>query len=211
MLNIIKELKLPQVIAQCNECNQHFQTNKYDAQISSLGGICKPCKTPLAGDLTQAYLQKLFDYNETTGIVTARVPRKNRPAGTVLGSLGSSNGYMDIGIDGKKYLLHRIIWLYQTGVMPEQVDHINHNKLDNTWSNLREVCNTTNTRNGSLSKNSVSKVNGVNYMKSLSKYRAYIMVNRKHIHLGVFEDINDAIAARKQADIDYGFHDNHGK
>jgi hypothetical protein len=48
-------------------------------------------------------------------------------------------------------------------------------------------------------------------MKTLSKYRAYIMVNRKQIHLGVYEDINDAIAARKQANIDYGFHANHGK
>lgn len=97
-----------------------------------------------------------------------------------------------------------------TGNLPEQVDHINHNRQDNRWINLREVNNTNNIKNCSLSKNSVTKINGVNLIKTTNKYRAYITVNKKQIHLGVFDDINDAIAARKQADIDYGFHVNHG-
>lgn len=211
MLNIIKNLKTPKAIIECEECGGHFETNKYDAAKSSLGGICKPCKTPPIEGITQDYLKKLFLYDETTGEFIARVSRRGRPKGTLLGSTGATHGYLEISIDGTNLLLHRVIWLYQTGKLPEQVDHIDHNKHNNKWDNLREVCNTTNLKNCSISKNSVTRVNGVSYCKRLRKYRAYIMVNRKQINLGWFKDINDAIAARKQADIDYGFHSNHGK
>lgn len=209
MLNIIKELDLPNVLVQCEECNKPFETNKYDAGRSSLGGICKPCKAPHVGVITQDYLKRLFIYCEKTGNMYARVPRRNRPKGSTLGSVGS-HGYLETSIDGNKYLVHRLIWLYQMGVFPDKIDHINHVPLDNRWVNLRNACDQTNMMNTSLSKNSTTGINGVSYCKRLKKFRAYIMNNRKQTNLGWFTDINDAIAAREQADIDYGFHSNHG-
>lgn len=62
-------------------------------------------------------------------------------------------------------------------------DHINHNRQDNRWINLREVNNTSNIKNCSLSKNSVTKINGVNLIKATNKYRAYITVNKKQIQV----------------------------
>lgn len=42
------------------------------------------------------------------------------------------------------------------------------------------------------------------------KWQALIRVESRFINLGYFEDINDAIAARKEAEIKYNFHPNHG-
>ncbi len=207
MLNIIRH---GLVEIQCDQCSQLFIAVKSDAIRSRLGGICPECKAPIKGELTQKDLQRLLIYDPLTGVLSARIDRHGRAAGDILGYVSKSHGYLETSIDGKSYLVHRLIWLYQTGYMPEEVDHINHVKTDNSWVNLREASSLVNSKNTSLSTNSVTRVNGVSFMKSRNKYRAYIMVDRKQIHLGLFEDIKDAIAAREQADIDYGFHSNHG-
>ena len=54
-------------------------------------------------------------------------------AGTAL-----SSGYVQIMVDGEKYLAHRLAWFYETGLWPnEQIDHQNTDKSDNAFSNLR--------------------------------------------------------------------------
>jgi hypothetical protein len=52
---------------------------------------------------------------------------------------------------------------------------------------------------------------GVAWHKATGKWRAHIVVAQRHIHLGMFADMADAIAARKGAEITYGFHPNHGR
>jgi hypothetical protein len=42
-------------------------------------------------------------------------------------------------------------------------------------------------------------------------YHAHIAVNKKSIHLGSFETVEAAVAARKQAQMNLGFHPNHGE
>ena len=49
-----------------------------------------------------------------------------------------------------------------------------------------------------------SGVTGVNWLKKNQKWRAYITVGDKQIHLGSFENKEDAIKARKEAEIKYG-------
>jgi len=83
------------------------------------------------------------------------------------------------------------------------IDHINRKPFDNKKINLRMCSQHENSMNCSLSKNNTTGYNGVSYIEKLNKYRAYIMLNRKQIHLGLFSDINDAIEARKEADIIY--------
>lgn len=210
MLSVLQKISKIHSIFQCFECKSEYTANHYIAAKSPIGHLCKKCKSYEGYEINQAFMQKFFTYEPTTGELIARLPTHQRKVGSVCGVIGS-HGYLATSIQGYGYLNHRLIWLYMTGKLPHQIDHINHDRLDNRWENLREVNNTDNTRNTGLSKNSKTKVNGVSYVPRLDKYRAYITVKRKHIHLGVFDSIEDAIAARKAADTKYGFHENHGK
>lgn len=84
-----------------------------------------------------------------------------------------------------------------------EVDHINHNRADNRRENLRIVTHQENNFNKSFNKNSQSKIKGVYWSERLGKWYAKIHYNRKSIHLGVFENQNDAIKARKNAEQKY--------
>ena len=75
------------------------------------------------------------------------------------------------------------------------VDHINHNRLDNRKQNLRLCTQGENLRN--------KKVKGVAFDKRRNKWYARIMINRKNLHLGSFDTKEEAIEARKQAEIEY--------
>ncbi len=209
MLNVIRKINKFKALCCCTECNSEYEVDYYSARKSKIGHLCPACKNFCNVELTQQLLHKLFDYDPDTGILICKQPRVHLKTGEIIGCL-QNTGYLSTSIGKKSYLVHRLIWLYVKGYLPEQVDHINHNKLDNRWINLREVSNTENTRNCSISKNSKTKINGVSFMPTLNKYRAYIMVNRKHIHLGVFKTIEEALIARKNADSYYGFHVNHG-
>ena len=79
------------------------------------------------------------------------------------------------------------------------VDHINRNKRDNRRCNLRVCSNAENTRNHKLSKRNKTGVTGVYKLKN-GRYSAAIGVNNKLINLGTFDTIDDATAARKQAE-----------
>jgi hypothetical protein len=83
------------------------------------------------------------------------------------------------------------------------VDHINGNRLDCRKQNMRICHKEKNPINCKTYKSNTSGVKGVSWMKKLSKYQASICVNGKSIYLGVHSDINDAIAARKEAENKY--------
>ena len=83
------------------------------------------------------------------------------------------------------------------------VDHINRNPLDNRKSNLRIVNNQQNSMNKGHQKRNTSGHKGVSWDKSRNKWYAYITVNYKLINLGRFNILEDAIKARKKAEIKY--------
>ena len=150
-------------------------------------------------------LLEVLDYNPDTGIFI----RKN--TGRVTGTKIRS-GYLHIRIDNIAYYAHRLAWLYMTEKWPENhIDHINHDKADNRFLNLREVTQQDNARNAKLHKENKSGVTGVGWYKPYSKWRSYIAVDAQHIYLGYFDDKFEAICARKSAENKYGFHENHGR
>jgi len=87
-----------------------------------------------------------------------------------------------------------------------EVDHINRNRLDNRRSNLRVVTRQENMHNKSLYKTNKSGYPGIKWNKRLNKWQAQITFNKQRIHLGVFENLQDAIASRRLAE--YGVHFN---
>jgi len=162
--------------------------------------------------MTASKLKELFNYDKTTGIFTRKVKKGNRTKiDDVVGSV-NSGGYLQVKIDGKLYQLHRLAWLYEYGKFPEsKIDHDNHNKEDNRIDNLKAKSQLENCQNMSLSKKNTSGVCGVTYRKDTNKWVAQIRANKEYKFLGIFEDKEDAIKARKEAEIKYGFHANHGK
>jgi hypothetical protein len=97
-------------------------------------------------------------------------------------------------------LLHRIIMDCPNDMV---IDHIDHNKLNNMKSNLRICTKHQNNMNQSKPKNNKSGVLGVCWCKGKEKWEAHIALNNKRIHLGYFDNLEDASRARKDAEIKY--------
>jgi hypothetical protein len=89
--------------------------------------------------------------------------------------------------------MHRIIMSPKSG---QQVDHRNHNGLDNRRANLRTAGAS---QNGGNSRSSRPGYKGVGWHKAKGKWRAYIMVDRKYRHLGLFDDQWEAAQAYNAA------------
>lgn len=160
--------------------------------------------------LTQSYLKSILRYDPEIGRFFWIVSLKKGIAGKMAGNL-KSDGYRHISINGKNFFEHRLAWMYVNGEFPEfQLDHINHNRSDNRMQNLRAVSGQENCRNRPMQNNNSSGVTGVSWHARDGRWRAYIKNAGKAKHLGVFSDYFEAVCARKSADLQYGFHKNHG-
>jgi hypothetical protein len=171
----------------------------------------------------------LMNYNANTGVLTWKkrdvslftggahtaehtCKRWNaRMAGEeALGSI-KGDGYKHGAIDGVHYASHRVIWKWMTGMDPIEVDHIDGDRQNNKWSNLRSVTRTVNGRNTARHKNNTSGVTGVRYIAKNKKWQAYIMQGVRFIGLGSHAKFDDAVRARKEGEKVHGFHKNHGR
>ena len=121
-----------------------------------------------------------------------------------LGSL-SGGGYITIGIDRRLLYAHRLAFLYMTGGLPkEDVDHINRVRSDNRWPNLRAATRSENLRNTTARSGSSGRL-GVTWHKGAKKWAAQGRLDGRHIHLGLFADLEEAAeAARKWRKYTFG-------
>lgn len=150
--------------------------------------------------LTQEIVQHLFTYDPETGELRWKLaPFTRSKKGASINT--KSNGYYLVRIYGKKYGVHRIIWLYVYGYFPEnEIDHIDRNGINNKLSNLREVSRQCNMRNTGLSINNKSGVTGVRFNKSCNAWAAAITVNKDSYYLGIYYDFTEAACARLAAE-----------
>jgi len=161
--------------------------------------------------ITQDKLKHLLEYNKDSGDFIWIRPYKNQISKGDIAGFINDRGYLMIGIGGKSYRAHRLAFLYMEGSMPpNQVDHINHNRSDNRWCNLRHSTYAANNKNASIRKRNKSGCTGVHWDNNNSKWCSKITSNGNTIHLGVYDDIEDAIRVRKEAERAHGFHENHG-
>jgi len=161
--------------------------------------------------LSQSELKKHIHYNPDTGIITRILSTSNRvKVGSVCDNKNNF-GYIRVGICGRRYQAHTVIWLYMTGKFPKkQVDHMNHIRDDNRWCNLREVTSRENSLNCKLSKNNTSGFSGVSWNPLNNNWRVRVMVLGETINVGSYRSKTIAINKSKQAYKYYGFHENHG-
>lgn len=144
--------------------------------------------------ITQERLKELFDYNPETGLFIRKVRLGGRASvGKVVGSL-TEKGYLKVYIEGKNYFLHRLAFLFMTGCSPKyEIDHINNNRSDNSWKNLREVLPYENALNRLTYKDSRSGMKGVTWNEKYQYWQARITVNGVCKSLGCYKEKQDAI------------------
>jgi len=161
--------------------------------------------------LSQDLLKDLLRYNPETGEFRWAIVKRGCGFGKIAG-FRARKDYRRIRINGEPYQAHRLAWLYMYGDWPiDQLDHINGNKDDNRIINLRSVSHLENHRNQKLRSTNTSGVMGVSWHKPASKWQAQVKVKGESIHLGSFSEFADAVAARQEANVKYGYHPNHGR
>jgi hypothetical protein len=166
-------------------------------------------------NLTKEYVRSFLHYDPDTGLMKRIMRRSFAGNWLPCNSVPKSKtiaGYLQINVDSRPYVVHRLAFVYMEGFMPDcDVDHINGVRTDNRWSNLRLVNRQDNLRNMGVRKDNTSGVPGVSYDKSKNKWHAYIHVHTsERLSLGYFPSIDEAIAARKGAEMLIGYHPNHG-
>lgn len=175
-------------------------------------------------ELTQDHLKECLYYSPISGVFTWRTRPvshfkdykafgiwNKRFAGLLAGSTNKQSGYVSIHVDNKQYRAHRLVWLYMTGLWPEnEIDHVNHEKDDNRWRNIRDVTRSTNQRNQLIGSVNTSGFLGVGWSVKRKKWYAHIRLDGTSKHLGYFKTRSKAINARIAANSEYGFHENHG-
>lgn len=161
--------------------------------------------------IIQSELKEILSYCPETGIFTWKVRRRGVRGNCVAGTANGPEGYIQIRINGRPYLAHRLAWLYVHGSWPaDQIDHENHIRDDNRIVNLRAVSSIENSRNQTKPINNNSGVVGVNWNKKEETWKASLQVNGKRIHLGSYRNKGAARASRELAAYMYGYHENHG-
>ena len=143
--------------------------------------------------ITQTELREVLTYHPETGRLVYKTNRGPMRSGARAGCL-SFDGYRRIKIGGNRvpYLEHRLIFFWMTGWWPEdQVDHINGERDDNRWDNLRNATSSINQQNQRhAQKGSAVGVLGVK--KHKNRFIARIYVDGMQRHLGIFDTKEEA-------------------
>lgn len=147
--------------------------------------------------MTQDEVRSLFTYKDN-GTLIRRTDggRHNNKIGQVAGG-HCGEGYHKVRVGGERHRVHRVVFLYHNGYLPDYIDHIDGNPSNNKIDNLRECTIQQNTFNSKLSKSNTSGFKGVHWRKDRSRWVARVKLNGKLYSAGSYKDINDAFEAVK--------------
>lgn len=149
-------------------------------------------------------------YDEETGEIKWKKCSRGRRKDLIAGCVDKNKGYKVIRVgqatDSILLPYHRVIWALKYGLLPEFIDHIDGDRLNNKFTNLRSVTRQENQQNRRLSSNNKSGYHGISWFKRDGTWM--VKIGKKF--LGYYKDLEDAIEVRKQAEIEKGYHKNHG-
>ena len=156
----------------------------------------------MKGEITQNRLKEILHYDPNTGVFVWVEARGSVKIGKRAGTL-KTTGYISIVIDRNLYFAHRLAWLYIEGFTPHniEIDHINRDRSDNRWSNLRLASRLCNIRNSGIMNTNKSGVTGVSWDKRERKWTAHISLKNINRHLGNYSDFDNAVLARLTAEL----------
>lgn len=147
---------------------------------------------PLPPVLTFSQLRELFAYNEVTGEVRWLQARQGRDLSKPVGHR-DTEGYLRVTISGRRYRLHRVIYMMMTcGAIPDlhEIDHKNGDRSDNRWRNLRLVTSRTNNQNRKTHRS--GKLIGACFHKPSGRWQSAIRKHGHRVYLGSFPTEVDA-------------------
>ena len=148
--------------------------------------------------ISQEMLKERLCYDPESGDWTwVNHPWFKSYAGRPVAGSRDIDGYARVSINDKNVKLHRLAFLYMTGEMPpDEVDHINGDKTDNSWCNLRLACRAENGQNIRDSGRNKSGVIGVDWNKAEGKWHVRVMANGVRHSGGYFNSLEKATAKR---------------
>jgi hypothetical protein len=142
---------------------------------------------PLA---TPERIREVVDYDQDTGLFTRKLAKVGFPVGRQMGSI-NRDGYSIFMIDYRLYAAHRVAWVWMTGRWPtHQVDHINGQRADNRWVNLREATQSQNLMNCKRQSRNTSGYKGV--FLDNGRWRSVIQFEKKTKYLGSYSTPQEA-------------------
>lgn len=147
--------------------------------------------------LSQKELKKWLSYDPETGVFKWLKRPRQRACSEVAGTI-NPDGYRQIGLGQDVYKAHRLAWFYMKGRWPRKdIDHINGNRADNRWCNLRNADKQTNQANSKRRSTNTTGYKGVMVFgdNRQKKFCARITVNYQSIWLGNFYTAEEAHAA----------------
>jgi hypothetical protein len=159
-------------------------------------GLLGASKSNPVTNLTAEQARALWTYEPETGLLRWRVTTSTRyKAGSVAGYI-QPKGYVVVGYGYRLWSAHRLAWLIVTGEWPfGEIDHIDADKANNRWSNLRDVPKSLNGANVPARRSNTSGFKGVSWHKHHGRWSAAIQKDGRQRHLGYFDDPEQAHAA----------------
>lgn len=146
--------------------------------------------------MQQKELKNIMDYDAATGNLIWKECKADwiKP-GRVVGS-ERADGYKETAIAQERYLVHRLVFLWHHGYLPDLVDHIDQNPRNNKIDNLRAADKSSNAYNSKLNKRNKSGVRGVSWDKTRQRWVARFKKDGKYLCLGYFDTVEEAAAVR---------------
>lgn len=159
--------------------------------------------------LLKDLLHELFEYRD--GCLLWKKSLGNQVfAGDPLGTM-RTDGYLQGRVNGRIYRVHRLIYLYHHGYIPQCIDHIDGNRSNNLIENLRSADRSQNNFNQRISSANTSGVKGVHWNKFKQKWMASCKSYKKSKHLGYYQSLEEAkFAVESFRKIVHGEFANHG-
>lgn len=153
--------------------------------------------------ITADELRRLLAYDPDTGVFTWRAKSARNSyarVGDVAGWINKKYGYRRISVMATQHQAHRLAWLYVHGEWPAQfIDHVNGDRSDNRFSNLRLATHAENMCNRPKPRTNTSGYKGVSWCRRDRRWRVKIKVNGQHHHIGRFATQDEAHAAYCEA------------
>lgn len=144
------------------------------------------------------HLKELLAYDAMTGNFTRKKSIKGHSIGDKLGHM--RDGYHYIQNQGFNYPAHKLAFYFMTGIYPNSdVDHIDRDRSNNRFSNLRIATRSQNMLNTTSHRDSELQCKNVSFIPKTGKFNVKLTVNGRVKHIGNFDDLELADLVAQEA------------